>query len=78
MEEFLEFIHNNAVGGNPYETHSYVSFRRLKEDGGFSEEKIFSYIEEAKEEDLIYDSNIYQQQKVALSSKGKYYVKNLL
>jgi len=78
MEDFLMFIYNNAVGGNPYETHSYVSFKRLKEEGDFSEANIFSYIKEAKEQDLIYDSGLYQQKKIALNSKGKYYVENLI
>jgi len=78
MENFLEFIYNNAAGRNPYETHSYVSFKRLKEEGDFSEEDIFSYIKEAREQGLIYDNDIYQQKKVALNSKGKYYVENLI
>ena len=77
MEEFLDFIYENKQGKNPYETKRYVSFSQL-EKAGYSKTDIFNYITEANKKGLIYAGNdIFGERRVALSSKGKFYVEHI-
>ncbi|MGM0370800.1 MAG: hypothetical protein ACQEP9_10290 [Bacillota bacterium] len=78
MEDFLETIYQNRNNAKTYETKEYVSFGQLK-DCGYTKEEIFNYLTETSKKDLIDDSNdIYGEKRVALSSKGEFYVKNIV
>ncbi|MGM0502726.1 MAG: hypothetical protein ACQERJ_09355 [Bacillota bacterium] len=78
MEDFLEAIYQNRNNAKTYETKKYVSFKQLK-DCGYNKEEIFNHITDASEKDLIDDGNdIYDEKRVALSSKGEFYVENII
>jgi hypothetical protein len=77
MEDFLEVIYQNRNNAKTYETKKYVSFEQLK-DCGYTKEEIFNYLREARKKDLIADGNdIFGEKRVALSSKGEFYIKNI-
>ena len=78
MQGFLKDIYQNRNNAKTYETKKYVSFAQLK-GCGYTKEELFNYLAEAREEDLIDDGNdIFGEKRVALSSKGEFYVENII
>ena len=78
MDEFLKCVHENSKIVETYKTKKYVSFQQL-EELGYIKKDIFAYINQAQEEWLLdVNSNIYAEQRVALSAKGRFYVENII
>ena len=78
MKDFLDFIYKYRNSPKTYETKRYVLFSQL-EEAGYSKTDIFNYITEANKKGLVYnENNIYEEERVALSAKGEFYLKHII